>query len=216
MTLDSAPTDLEAALGRSFAFDMPLAARERVDRRVRGAMTAAGAGRPSRRWQFRRPVLLAVGLVIVSGLATAVGAGVGLVRLEWGSLPQQQHTPAQVNAEIAAAMATTPVPPGYTFPPLAVAEGSGVWGSYTGQGMVEFNAMCAWYADWTHAFATGDAARLARDRVMMEALLGWKTIADPALADESIREMIRAMNAGADARDPARIDSFLAANCTTP
>jgi hypothetical protein len=217
MTSDPNIPDVEAILARSYSITMSPRSRTLVDRRVTDAMATETARRtPRRRAGFRRLIVLAVGLLVVSGLVASVGAATHIIRMEWGSLPEQQRTPAQINAEIAVAMKTTPVPPGYTFPPLSVSEGSGVYGSYSGQSMVEFNAACGWYGDWTTAFAQGDQARVARDRAMMGEILTWKTIADPFLADDSVRNLFRSLNASADASDPKPIEEFRRNNCSTP
>lgn len=216
MTSDPNIPDVEVILARSYPITMSPRSRALVDGRIADAMAAEAARRTSRRHiGFRRPVFLVVGLLVVSSIVTAVGAATHVIRLEWGSLPEQQRTATQINAEIGEAMKTTPVPPGYTFPPLSV-EGSGVWGSYNGQSMVEFNAICAWYGDWTTAFTQGDQSRLARDRAMMGEILTWKTIADPFLADETVRNGLRGLNASADAGDPKPIEQFRATNCSTP
>lgn len=217
MTPDSNRPDVEAVLARTFAVAMTPRSRVIVNGRVADAIGSERVRRTTRRrFGVRRPALLAVGLLVVSGLATAVGAGANIIRMEWGSLPEQQRTAAEINAEIAEAMKTTPVPPGYTFPPLSVSDDGGVWGSYSGQSMVEFNAICAWYGDWTSALAEGDRFRLARDRAMLDEILTWKTIADPFLADDSVRDGLRSLNASADAGDPTPIEAFRAANCTAP
>jgi hypothetical protein len=217
MTSDPNIPDAEAILARSYSFTISPRSRALVDGRITDAMAAEAARRTSRRRiSFRRPVFLAVGLLVVFGMVASVGAATHIIRMEWGSLPEQQRTPAQINAEIAVAMKTTPVQPGYTFPPLSVPEGSGVWGSYGGQSMVEFNATCAWYGDWTTAFAQGDQARVARDRAMMGEILTWKTFADPFLADDSVRNEFRSLNASADAGDPKPIEEFRRNNCSTP
>lgn len=215
MTPDTNIPDVEVILARNYAITMPPRSRMLVDRRVTDAMATEAARRtPRRRGSFRRPAIFAVGLLVLSGLATAVGAGTNIIRLEWGSLPEQQRTPAQINVEIAEAMKTTPVPPGYTFPPLRVPENGSVWGSYGGQSMVAFNAICAWYGDWTTAFGEGDQARVARDRAMMDEILTWKTIADPFLADDSVRNLLRSLNASADAGNPKPIEEYRTNNCS--
>ena len=215
MTFDAHVQTVEGDLTRDFAVIMSLESRTLVERRVAAAMSAETVRRrsPHRRFSLRRAGLIAVGLLLASGLATAVGAGMHIIRLEWGSLPEQQRTPAQINAEIAAAMKVTPLPPGATFPALSVPDNGSVWGSYAGQQMVEWNAMCAWYGDWAIAVAAGNRDRLTRDRTMMDAFLGWKTIADPFLADDSVRDLLRSLNAAADAGNPAPIDQFRANNC---
>ena len=50
------------------------------------------------------------------------------------------------------------------FPELQVPEDGSVYGSYSGQSMVEYNAICGWYRDWTVAFAAGDADGSRRHR----------------------------------------------------
>ena len=215
MTPDTNAPTVEMVLDRSYAIGISHGSRAFIDRRVAKAIASETERRTThRRWCFRRPALLAVSLLAVSGLVTAVGAGTNIIRLEWGSLPDQQRTPAQINVEIAAAMQTTPVPPGFTFPPLSVPDDHSVWGSYGGQGMVEFNAICAWYGDWTSAFRVGDKDRLARDRAMMGEILTWKTIADPFLADDSVRNGLRRLNSSADTGDPKPIDEFRTNNCS--
>lgn len=217
MTRDPNTQNVEAVLARTFAIPMSASSRAFVDGRVAGALAAEMERRARQpRFGLRRPVFFAVGLLVGSGLLAAVGAATNLIRLEWGSLPDQQRTPAQINAEIGEAMKTTPIPAGYTFPPLRVAEDSSVHGSYSGQSMVEFHAACAWYGDWAIAFAQGDLDRLARDRAMMAQILTWKTIADPGLADESYRNLFRGLNASADAGQRKPIDEFRAANCSAP
>lgn len=217
MTPDTNAPTVETVLARSYSIVMSHGSRALIDRRVAEAMTNETERRTTNRhWGFRRPALLAVSLLVVSGLVTAVGAGTNIIRLEWGSLPDQQRTPAQINAEIAVAMHMTPVPPGYTFPALSVPEDDSVWGSHGGQSMVEFNAICAWYGDWTSAFRVGDNDRLARDRAMMGEILTWKTIADPFLADDSVRDQFRRLNSSADAGDPKPIDEYRTNNCSAP
>ena len=83
-----------------------------------------------------------------------------------------------------------------------------------GRVMVEYSAICAWYGDWTSAFRVGDKDRLARDRVMMGEILTWKTIADPFLADDSIRNEFRRLNSSADTGDPKPIDEYRTNNCS--
>ena len=217
MASDPNTPDVEAILARSYSITISPRSRALVDGRITDAIAAEAARRASRRRiGFRRPVFLAVGLLVVFGMVASVGAATHIIRMEWGSLPEQQRTPAQINAEIAVAMKTTPVPPGYTFPPLSVPQSSDTWGSYAGQEMVEYNAICAWYGDWTTAFAQGDRARVARDRAMMGEILTWKTIADPFLADDSVRNLFRSLNASADAGDPKPIEQYRANNCSTP
>src|ERR1035437_4092959 len=139
MTSDPNIPDVEAIPPPSYSITMSPPSRAFVDGRIADAMAAEAARRTSRRRiGFRRPVFLAVGLLVVFGMVASVGAATHIIRMEWGSLPDQQRTPAQINAEIAVAMKTTPVPPGYTFPPLSVPEGTDVRSSYSGQSMVEF------------------------------------------------------------------------------
>ena len=218
MTLDAHAQTVEGILTRDFAVVMSPENRTLVERRVADAMAAETVRRrsPARRFSLRRGGLIAVGLLLASGLATAVGAGTHVIRLEWGSLPEQQRTATQINAEIADAMRVTPLPPGATFPPMSVPDDGSVWGSHFGQQMVEWNAMCAWYGDWTSAFAQGDRERLARDRTMMDAFLSWKTIADPFLADGTVRDLLHGLNADADAGNPRPIQQFRANNCSAP
>ena len=209
---------IDDMLVRAYAIDIPTRSRALVDRRVSEAMALAAATRGARRRpRLRRPVAFAIGLLVVSGLVTAVGAAGHFVRLEWGSLPDQQRTPSEINAEIVAVMETTPIPPGYKFPSLSVPEDGSVWGSYSGQSMVEFNAICAWYGDWLKALANGDAARQRGDRAMFDQILTWKTIADPNLADESVRDLFRGLNAAADRGDADPITAFrTGGSCPAP
>ena len=209
---------IDDMLVHAFAIDIPTRSRALIDRRVSEAMALAGATRGAgRRPRLRRPVTFAIGLLVVSGLVTAVGAAGHFVRLEWGSLPDQQRTPTQINDEIAAATKTTPIPPGYAFPPLSVPEDGSVWGSYSGQSMVEFNAICAWYGDWLMALKNADDGRMSRHRAMFDQILTWKTIADPNLADESVRDLFRGLNGAADRGDAGPITAFrTGGSCPAP
>ncbi len=218
MTDDIREISIDDILMRAYAMDIPTRSRTLIDRRIGEAMALAVAtGGTRRRPRLRRPVVFAIGLLVVSGLVTAVGAAGHFVRLEWGSLPDQQRTPTQINAEIVAAMKTTPIPPGYAFPSLSVPEDGSVWGSSSGQSMVEFNAICAWYGDWLMALANGDTARQRGDRAMFDQILTWKTIADPNLADESVRDLFRGLNAAVDRGDADPITAFrTGGSCPAP
>jgi hypothetical protein len=218
MTDEIREMSIDDVLTRAYAIDIPPRSRTFIDRRIGEAMALTAAkSAVRRRPRLRRPLAFAIGLLVVSGLVTAVGAAGHFIRLEWGSLPDQQRTPAQINAEIRAVMKTTPIPPGYTFPSLRVPEDDSVWGSYSGQSMVEFNAICAWYGDWLMALKNGDSRRLSRDRAMFDQILTWKTISDPNLADESVRELFRGLNAAADSGDTTPITAFrTGGSCPAP
>ena len=210
MTNDTTIDRFESLLTEAAVIPLDGARRARIDARVSTAIVTAKV-RPSdgRRWRLRRPVALIVGVVLAAGAVGAAGAGAEVIRLEWGSLPEQQRTPAEIRAEIDAAKATTPVPPGYVYPTFHVPDNGGVWGSYGGQSMVEFSAACGWYEDWTIAFETGDAKRMGVDQGMFDQILAWKTIADPFLSDESVRDGFRRLNASARAGHPAPIEAWL-------
>jgi hypothetical protein len=210
MTHDIDAARVEALVEASVLVPLGPTRRERIDGRITAAIAAEQERRSRRRRPgLRRPVALAVGLLLAAGMVTVVGAATNVIRMEWGSLPEQQRTPAQINAEIEAAMRTTPVPPGYTFPPLHAPEDGSVWGSFSGQSMVEFSAVCGWYGDWTAAFAAGDAARIAADTAMLDQILTWKTFADRNLSDESVRDLFRSLNASVRAGDPEPVRAWL-------
>lgn len=211
---------LDPRLESFYRIPVPATARSQVDARIGRALLAPGGGTPGRRiWsRLRRPVVLALGLVLALGALTAVGAVTDVVRLELGSLEKDQRTAAEINDEIEAAMAVTPVPPGFVYPELWVPDanedGSGnTYGVGGGLSMVEANARCGWYAYWLNALARDDAVTMAEAEAVIETFPTWTSIADVRLAHQSVRDHEAVLIAAVRAGDQAPIRADQASNC---
>ena len=121
-------------------------------------------------------------------------------------------TAKQVAAEIEHAKQVTPLPPGAAWRSITL-DPNGSYGPYSGGSMIEWQAMCAWFAETEAAAAAGDEQRLARADAVTATIPSWRAFADPALLDDNGRVLIHQMTAAAAARAFATMASFMAGNC---
>jgi hypothetical protein len=160
-----------------------------------------------------RAVGLALAGLLIAGSVSLVGA----IRYfgEWGGV-DHPATVAQVDAEIAEAIASTALPPGYTYPVAAIrasAESDAVRAQLVGAHAVSWHAMCAWTSYWLGAYRAGDGPRMAAALPVIEEFPHW-LIADPRFADDSIRNELASVVAGARAGDGAPLETlYEAAGC---
>lgn len=78
---------------------------------------------------------------------------------------------------------------------------------------VQSYAMCAWSRDWLDGHAVNDRGRMAEAANVIEQFPRWQSIADPRLADESIRDQIRTVVAAVAAGDAKPVELLVQSAC---
>ncbi len=206
MTTDINDLAIEAVLVRTLSFDLAGETRNSIDARVEAAVAAerrygaAGSSRTGvplfRRLSLRRPTFLAFGALILVGMVSVAGAAVYFG--EWG----HPATASQIEAEIDATMAVTPLPVGRSYPVDALrsrAEPAGNLTLFAGVQQVQFYAMCAWSGAWLDADINGDETVEAQATEVIATFPTWQSVSDTRLADNSIRTQMKSVVAAAQA-----------------
>lgn len=202
---------VEDRLAAAFGAEMTTEQRTWVDARVH---TALAPDRARRRWprtRLARSLVLAGALLIVAPTAFAVGAAILLSEAPYGMGDATAY-----EAELEAAKAVTPLPPGATWPPYleAAPDGSASYGTGLGTMMVEMNATCLWLGYWYAANDRGDAAGIAAATDALRQAREWTTFNDPLTSDEGFRASHRETIDAALAGDAATVLGQLDLNCS--
>jgi hypothetical protein len=201
----------DIALLRDFAPQPSLDATERqaarsalighIERASRPRRLAILPGVRRTRWT------IALACVLLLAASAAIGAGAFRYLSEWGPVDH----PATVEAldyEIEDTMAATPLPPGYAYPVEALrtlAEPPGNLTLFAGVQAVQFHAMCAWTGYWLDGHDNADKHQMARALATIEQFPTWQTVSDPRLADQSVRDEVASVIAGAREGKPAPV-----------
>lgn len=172
------------------AFGEPMTTRARVSLDTRMTTVLERAPAPRRRFGSRltRTLLVVALLMIVLPSIFAVGAGILSTEAPYGMGDADAY-----DAEVAAAKAVTPIPPGATWPPhLGPAEDRNAsYGTGLGQSMVELNAYCLWLGYWYQAQERGDAARVGAAVSALDQARSWESFTDPLTSDQGFRDGIQ-------------------------
>ena len=206
----------EIELVRSLPAPAPASASERDRIRSRfAAGLARGSTRPrtSLGWWRRlgRPALLAATALLLVGTVSVVGAA---IFAEWGG-GEHAATEAEIRAEITDTQAAIALPRGETYPdlfPHEAAETNNL-AQYLGVQQVQFYAMCSWANYWLESHRANDAGGVTAATAVIAEFPTWQAIADPRLADDSIRTQIDEVVAAAAAGNPEPIEGLVAAAC---
>lgn len=200
----------EELLSRAFQQPMAATERARLDAWIGRLPEPAPARRGLFRPRLRRGLVLVVGVSLL--IPAVVAAGVMLRSTE---APFGMGSAADYDAEVAAAKAVTPIPPGSTWPPHleGAVDRNASYGVGLGQSMVEFNAYCLWLGDWYEARQAGDQSRIAAARHVLEQARGWQSFHNLA-ADVSFRVHINGVIDAAAGGDDAAVLHELTVNCS--
>lgn len=198
---------LEMHLVHAFGGLMTTTQRQVLDARVADIIDAARpAGRPLR-------IRLTRGLVLAIGLSLLAASAFGT----WGAMklseaPYGMHGVTGYQAEITAAKATTPLPPGATWPAqLDNPPDANAWyGVGAGRAFVEFNAACIWFGYWLETSPSSGDRPQALTGVL--AMRDWTTFSDP-LVNGSVA-YFDGLFAAAARGDQQPIREFVGTNCT--
>jgi hypothetical protein len=159
-----------------------------------------------RRPRARRSIAFAGALLLMTSVA--VGAGVLTYVAEWGPV-DHPATVASINQEIDDTMALSALPPGYSYPVAALrqwAEPAGNLADFQGVQSVQFHAMCAWTAYWLDGHKAGNGSQMALALLTIQEFPSWQSVSDPRLADDSIRQEVAAVVAGAQSNNAAPVE----------
>jgi hypothetical protein len=172
-------------------------------RALMAAEPARGRG-PSRAVPRRR-VIAVMALLLVGLMTGGVAAQGAFSNTEMD--PDRQIAPGDAADAIDRLGAGIPLPPGGGFGPLRDSL-QPAWQDEDGfRGMLEFNAICQWYAHWMHARWAGDHAAMETARATMVDMVSWS-----ALHDE-LPETVRRLEAAASAGHDQTVRRFLDVNC---
>ncbi|HYI67344.1 MAG TPA: hypothetical protein VEW95_10505 [Candidatus Limnocylindrales bacterium] len=194
------------------AFQEPLSApqRARLDDRVTAALDRAPTRLRRRRFRVNRSLLLVAAMLIMAPALFAAGAAIFSTEAPYGMGNADAY-----DAELAAAKAVTPIPPGATWPPhLDQAEDRDAsYGTGLGRSMVEINAYCLWLGYWYEAQDDGDSAAVDAAVAALNDAREWETFTDPLTSDEGFRDHTQATIDAAVEGDEDAVLSELELNC---
>lgn len=204
-----ADRSVEERLAGAFGLDMTPTQRAWVDEKVSTALGPGEARRRRPRSRLARSLLLVGALLILPPAMLAVGAAMLSTEAPYG-----MGDAAAYEAELKAAKAVTPIPPGATWPPYldSASDRSASYGTRLGTSMVEYNAYCLWLGYWYAAYERGDGAAVVAATDALEQARSWTTFTDLA-ADESFRAGTRDTIDAAITGDQAAVLRELELNC---
>lgn len=160
------------------AFDEPLSAPQRawLDGRVTAAHDRATTAHRRPRLRVTRSLLLVAAMLIMTPVLFAAGAAIFSTEAPYGMGNADAY-----DAELAAAKALTPIPPGATWPAyLAQAEDRDAsYGTGLGRSIVEINAYCLWLGYWYEAQDRGDTPAVVAAVAVLNDARSWETFTDP-------------------------------------
>lgn len=160
---------------------------------------------PWRRLQFGRKAVLALAMLVIVPLGAAASGFLG----GGTESPHGLVDAAGRRAEIEAAQAVVPIPPGSAWPPVTVPPGS--YSREGGRSEVEFVAFCLWSDAWLDAHREGDDTGETQSLRKLKAYRTW--IRSDEFADESFRDVIDAVVDAAIAGQPDPLSRNSALNC---
>lgn len=198
-------------MAAAFGADMTTDQRAWIDARVRTALAREKARRWWPRTRLARSLVLVGALLVLAPTVFVVGAAILSTEAPYGMGDAAAYT-----AELDAAKAVTPIPPGATWPPYLnqAPDRSASYGTGLGKQMVEENAYCLWLGYWYTANASGDAAAVATATGALEQARTWTTFTDPLTTDEGFRAIHQQTIDAAVARDAPAVHRQLELNCT--
>lgn len=199
-------TDLDGVLRATLSSPLTAGQGASLDRRLRARLEQ----RSSRRFQVRpRTLVLLVAVLLLAAPVVFVASAA----LRTTESPNGLSSAAAFQAEIDAAKAVVPLPPGATWPAsLAATDKSAGYSTGGGRTWVEFVAFCAWDRAWLDATSSGarPAAQQAEDVIV--AAPTWQFYRG-IFATQSVRDVIDRVIAGVKAGDPAPGQEFFVKNC---
>lgn len=202
---------VEERFSAAFGTSIPANDRASLDNRIAALLEHAPMKRRRFRLRVTRSLLLVGALLVLLPMIFVAGAAVFETEAPFGMGSADEY-----DAELAAAKAVTPIPPGATWPAYldAAEDRTGSYGTGLGEQMVEMNAYCLWLGHWYEAQAAGDDAAVAEAlRVLAEART-WETFTNELSSDHGFRDNVQSRIDAAEGADPETVLFELETNCT--
>ena len=142
-------------------------------------------------------------VVLVLAVITAVAlAGCG-------SGDSTMNNAQTAQAELAAALRDTPVPPGTTLT-VSIPDKNGTYESGYGTILVQGAAVCKWFEFWLAGLASSRPQDVALASTTATKFPSWEIYRH---ADASYRQLVDGVVADANLGDPGPMQRFVSANC---
>lgn len=202
---------VEERFSAAFGTAIPANDRAALDDRVTAMMERVPMKRRRFGLRLTRSLLVVGALLIL--LPTIFVAGAAMLSTE---APFGMGDADEYDAELGAAKAVTPIPPGATWPAYldAAEDRTGSYGTGLGEQMVEMNAYCLWLGHWYEAQEVGNDAAVAEAlRVLGEART-WETFTNELLSDQGFRDNVQNRIDAAEGGDSETVLFELETNCT--
>ncbi len=211
------PTDFERQLRDALTAPMSETQLDALDARVRTDLDA-----PRARARRRPPARLLL-LAAAIALLLPVGALAGMFSSE---SPQGLGGVDEFQAELDAAMADVPIPPGQSWPDSSVLDAgqdiapveSGqpssrpLFSRGGGRATVEYVAICLWLDEWLAAKQLNDLARTQAASMVLFELPSWPSWNGP-FWDESLTDLLEVVLHAIAAEDEEPVRQFVGLNC---
>lgn len=201
-------TDRAFEQGLAEALGEPMTSTQRValDKRI-GPLFDAPTRR-SNRPSFARTAVAVVALTLVA--VPVVVAGMSLVSTE---APYGTGDASAFEAEVVAAKAVTPIPPGLNWPAYLdhAPDQDAMYGTGGGRAVVEHTAYCMWLGYWRDAHEAGDYTAVATALSTLDDARNWQTFNDDLTPDA--KERVDMTVGAAKAGDIATVRNELGLNC---
>lgn len=119
----------------------------------------------------------------------------------------------QAAAEIDQVKSVTPLPNGAVWRAIKL-DPEGQYGPYWGGSLIEFQALCAWFAEAQVARAEGDGDREEAARAVVRTIPTWRSFSDPVIMDAESQALIRSKVDAVLAGSFHEVLEFMVGNCT--
>ena len=206
----STPANVEDRLTAAFGELMTPAERGTLEARVARLLDQSDT--PRRRFGLRlsRSMLLVAAVILMVPLVAA--AGVVMLSTE---APYGMGDADAFEAELAAAKAVTPIPPGMAWPSYLdqADDRDATYGTTLGRSMVEINAYCMWLGYWYEAHEARDATKVDAAMAALTDARTWDTFTDELTSDQGFRDNIQHNIDAAEAGDAPPVLRELELNC---
>ncbi len=206
----STPANVEDRLTAAFGELMTPAERGTLEVRVARLVDHAPARRRAFGLRLSRSMLLVAAVILMVPLVAAASVVMLSTEDPYGSGDADAY-----EAELAAAKAVTPIPPGMAWPSYLdqADDRDASYGTTLGRSMVEINAYCMWLGYWYEAQAAGDAVKVGAAIAALTDARTWDTFSDELTSDQGFRDNIQHNIDSAEAGDAPAVLRELELNC---
>ena len=196
----------EEQLEQALAAPMSPGQRAALDARVARMLRSADATR-GRRFLVGRSLLLAALLFLILPVVFIAGAAIMSTEDPFGLADASEF-----EAELDAAIADVPLPPGRTWPDHLRADPSAYYSRGGARSWVEFNAYCIWLDEWLDARVAADPDRERDAAGTIAEIPSWPSWDSP-FWDQTTRDHLMTIIAAVGTDDQATVQPELQLIC---